>query len=394
MHTLVLLLQERGEVTDTVAIRHLASLSISALCEGHKDNQAHFRHAEGVAALQAELQRAIAADHSLPTPYVLGVVDAVWGSVARNRKSLARFLLLGGVDSLLSLLEVCHETIQPMVLSCLADIAANPRARPFILDWESSKSQRSAVRLLLDIWRKKEGERPLVRRPGTAPDGGATLLLGSPGGPGAGTGPGAGRHSIRPHSVGVTYSLVDPKRIAVVDSFKQLTNAEATLSKAYAVLKALEFGMFTDLSPLDRATMYTVENYARLLQGEIWTSIRDRFDSEGFRATAIDRARLDGAVAQYQEVADGVLEQQAGLEEAERARRRQEEEQFYADLLAQKEAEKNARFRPTGAGGGLTLQEKIENKRRKEEMLKKSSRHVPGPSFDLSQSLGGLSVHA
>ena len=53
-----------------------------------------------------QLARCRAADPTLPSAYVVAVLDAVWTCVAPDRKNTAKFLVEEGMDVLLDLLEV------------------------------------------------------------------------------------------------------------------------------------------------------------------------------------------------------------------------------------------------------------------------------------------------
>jgi hypothetical protein len=57
--------------------------------------------------------------------------------------------------------------VYPVILSCLADVAANDRSHPFFHEWVSSRSsQNCAAHLLLDIWRAEEKARVMVDQQG------------------------------------------------------------------------------------------------------------------------------------------------------------------------------------------------------------------------------------
>jgi hypothetical protein len=68
-------------------------------------------------------------------------------------------LVLAGMATLLGLLETGHTSVQPLILSVMADLfKVEVLAMECFRDWVSSFSLRSGVQLLLDLWRDAEGE--------------------------------------------------------------------------------------------------------------------------------------------------------------------------------------------------------------------------------------------
>jgi hypothetical protein len=52
--------------------------------------------------------------------------------------------------------------VYPVILSCLADVAANAKARPFFHEWASAATQHSCAHMLLGVWRSEEKARVMV----------------------------------------------------------------------------------------------------------------------------------------------------------------------------------------------------------------------------------------
>jgi hypothetical protein len=94
-------------------IRHSALLLLASLCRHNTENLRRLRHEGGVAALLAQLERAKAADPTLPSPVTVAVLDAVWAAIIPDRKNSARFLVEDGLDKLCDLLEVrgCERSV-------------------------------------------------------------------------------------------------------------------------------------------------------------------------------------------------------------------------------------------------------------------------------------------
>ncbi len=155
--------------------RLAALLMLSALCSASAENQRRLRKAEGVAVLVAQLSLACALDPSLPSPFALAVLDAIWSCVVPDRKNVAKFLVADGMDLLLNLLErshkvrslkpapdrhfppptstTSHKAHRPLALSVLADLLENSRAVPFFHEWRSDLNQQAAAHLLIGFWK-------------------------------------------------------------------------------------------------------------------------------------------------------------------------------------------------------------------------------------------------
>ena len=65
------------------------------------------------------------------------------------------FLERGGIPTLLDLLESCPPSMQNLVLGALLDLTEDPRAVPHVVTWRG-KEQKTAVSLLISLWRSEE----------------------------------------------------------------------------------------------------------------------------------------------------------------------------------------------------------------------------------------------
>ena len=65
------------------------------------------------------------------------------------------FLERGGIPILLDLLEQCPPSMQNLVLGALLDLTEDPRAVPHVVTWRG-KGQKTAVSLLIELWRSEE----------------------------------------------------------------------------------------------------------------------------------------------------------------------------------------------------------------------------------------------
>jgi len=114
---------------------------------------------EGVAA---ELLRTRDVDPVLPNEFTVELVAIMWTVLGTSPAAIARFLRAEGLDALLDHLEGGNAGQQPLILSLTADLLhQSPQAHEYWAEWRSHVSQRSAVQLLLALWRELEGDRGL-----------------------------------------------------------------------------------------------------------------------------------------------------------------------------------------------------------------------------------------
>ena len=95
----------------------------------------------------------------------MSIIDAVWRSVLGTTRSEDRFIADDGVDSLLNLIEIVPSTMYGQILGCLADLMANPNARPYFRAWRSDKNLYGAATMCIRMWAAEEHRRDIRRGP-------------------------------------------------------------------------------------------------------------------------------------------------------------------------------------------------------------------------------------
>ena len=88
--------------------------------------------------------------------------------------------------------------------------------------------------------------------------------------------------------------------------------------------------------------------------------------------------RVESGIEHARQLATEVREKQTGVLADEAEARRSEERQFYANMIDQKKHEREAKAYKKDRSS-LTMKERMEAKRKKEEMLKNSFHHYPRP---------------
>merc|ERR1711871_965265 len=88
--------------------------------------------------------------------FIVGVVDCLWNAVIGNSKSEARFLAHGGLEALLSLLEVCPILMRHQIVGVLSDLCENVSMVPTLQAWRSDRTMLTSAELLMHVFEDEE----------------------------------------------------------------------------------------------------------------------------------------------------------------------------------------------------------------------------------------------
>ena len=345
-------------------VREDASTWISMLCKSHEGNQGRFRDCNGVDRLVSQVHDLRQLDPTLPSPRAMSILNAVWMCVVPNKANLQRFLALDGVESLLDLLDYGNRYMHGVTLSLLSDISESEFSHNFFDEWISSKNNCSAARLLLELWRREEDVRQMCH------DG----VISNTARPFSG----AGKSKPLLDAPESIYNFSDQKRVADMERIKNSLSGDAMFMKIYSIFKLLGFDRFDGLTGRDGSTLCLVKEYVRFRQGEVWQDIQGAFSESGLEPTENDVQRVESGIEHARQLATEVREKQTGVLADEAEARRSEERQFYANMIDQKKHEREAKAYKKDRSS-LTMKERMEAKRKKEEMLKNSFHHYPRP---------------
>jgi len=340
-------------------LRQDAVAVLSHLCRNHEANARLFRGARGLSAVKQALAGLWAADHTLPSAYGVAVLECLWNAVVGSRRNLARFLAAHGLDALFDLLEVCNPYLYPVILSCMADIAENPKTHEFFHEWKSSTSGQTLGHMILGLWRAEEKARGMLTEEGS---------LANPARPMAGTLP---KRAEWIPSLDIAYTFQSNEKKSVMKRMAEVVNGDAIVVKVYAVLSKLGFENFPYLDHTDHSTLCTIENFVKFRQGEVWQDISAEFAEEAVKPTAADRQRLASGIQKSEALARNVVYKQGVLHTTLHEEHEAANAEFYSNTmqLAKDEAEAKVYKRSMAT---LTMKERLEAKLKREQMLKTS----------------------
>jgi hypothetical protein len=116
---------------------------LSLFCRNNKANQRKFRKAGGVDALAEFVRRDLKVPQTKEPQLRLAVIDCLWSALLNNKRNILHFLLLDGVDLLLSVLTRCPKFMTKQVLGCLCDVLVQPAAHARLAEWSSAVTSSS-----------------------------------------------------------------------------------------------------------------------------------------------------------------------------------------------------------------------------------------------------------
>ena len=178
MDILMDIIQNRKD--NSLELREYSFLIFARLCSDYRPNQKEFRRKGGIELVLQNLATEYVNEKGNIFTFVLSVNDCLWNAVFHNKRSELHFIDIGGVFTLLDMLETCDEVHKRVLISSLSTILENPKAISMFQDWKSSKGRVNASQLLIRLYNDEDerfgvkymdgilsnSERPLTPREG------------------------------------------------------------------------------------------------------------------------------------------------------------------------------------------------------------------------------------
>jgi cilia- and flagella-associated protein 69 len=139
----------------------------------------------------------------------------------------------------------------------------------------------------------------------------------------------------------VQHGFLSEERRKEVRAVTNAVSVDDKMCKIYCVFHLLGFEKISKLDARDQATLTLIEKYCKFKQGEVWMEISSRFHTQGFQATAADRARLQSGVDFSEHLANVVLKEQRRLQLQKEQVQQRAEHEFYQGKLDQARRERD-----------------------------------------------------
>ncbi|KAL1527196.1 hypothetical protein AB1Y20_015875 [Prymnesium parvum] len=330
-----------------------AILALSLFCGGEAAEAPAFAEEFGAQGGVAVLLRLL--QPHTDTKLLLSAIDCLWNTVAGSETNTGRLVARDGILQLMDCLEATAFAPRAQLLSCLADLLADPRAVTQCKEWHGARRQ-CAVQQLLAMWREEEARlggatggarlrstaRPLrTGREAELARLNQTLQLRSEEEEEAleelvELAGGYDEASLAEDTAALANGLCLTTRTQLVISGRLGglgSEASAVLeafdmrSKLYAVLSQLHFAASLPLTTEEEMLLVTARNYIDFCAAEEWQNVCDEMEEAGVRPTTPDAKVLEAHLAEYNDAATKVLEQQGELGKS-----------IQADLSLQEEA--------------------------------------------------------
>ncbi|KAF0692652.1 Aste57867_16291 [Aphanomyces stellatus] len=380
------------------AVRRTAISVCGALCRQHPANQVRFRRAHGVSILGKHLHfepaHAVSQDN-----LIIAVVGCVWASVIGNPESEIALIQTEGVDNLLDLLEICPVVMRGQVLGVLAELCENPKAVAYFQAWKSKK-QFGATQMLLRMYADEE-KRLGVQRPPN----GIIQNISRPLDVHATTVFGTYRFVTRtnnsladdkttlppppsPPSSAVAFvrlkqALVHSKGTRHTDPNRRLVMATEKVdlrSKIFAVLASVGFSCITDdLSFEEQITMAVAKEFPVFHIGDAWLDVKTALYAQGIRPIYADALLIEMELEHVYSIVTHVRVSQQAIATRQANARAEDEALFFAGVRHQKEQERQALSKKNVTMS--SMKSHLEAKKRKAEMMRKSSTQTAGDEY-------------
>ena len=357
-------------IEQAVQLRQDALCVLSALCSGNEINQRMVARERGVGTLR-NLLTFVPEDPDRSETLLVAALDALWSVVDGSPRNAARFLAVDGMGALLALLESAPAVLHGQILGCIADTCEYKEAVLEFLDWQSDVSSKTAVQVMMDLWRQQETKLHIADE--------ATGYVVNQERPLAGTG--AMLETFREELAKLQDTADASERQAlgagtlhaVRESVMGELGKQDVKAKVFSVMCKCGFEGH-DLSEDDLMRLAVIRRYAELKQGEVMEDIATELEEESVRPITPDAERLAAHLAGNRVCIDEIMEEQQYLQDTVAQRESAQEGVFMETIKTQQEAFKKSgmSLRSKVATENSYMQQRANIKRMKQEMLRNS----------------------
>jgi len=357
-------------IEQAVQLRQDALCVLSALCSGNEINQRMVARERGVGTLR-NLLTFVPEDPDRSETLLVAALDALWSVVDGSPRNAARFLAVDGMGALLALLESAPAVLHGQILGCIADTCEYKEAVLEFLDWQSDVSSKTAVQVMMDLWRQQETKLHIADE--------ATGYVVNQERPLAGTG--AMLETFREELAKLQDTADASERQAlgagtlhaVRESVMGELGKQDVKAKVFSVMCKCGFEGH-DLSEDDLMRLAVIRRYAELKQGEVMEDIATELEEESVRPITPDAERLAAHLAGNRVCIDEIMEEQQYLQDTVAQRESAQEGVFMETIKTQQEAFKKSgmSLRSKVATENSYMQQRANVKRMKQEMLRNS----------------------
>merc|ERR1719191_1424952 len=349
----------------TMVCRQLCASVLAGLCSGHAANCREFRKKGGVEAIRQEVLYRPDETTENHLFYTLCVVDCVWCSIVGTRKNELRFLDVGGLFSLLDVLEVAPMLLKRQIIGCIADLVENRKAAKLFVQWNSQTTMKGALKILLELWSHEQVTAVNVNADGVIHDLDRPLnppkekSLGDTATMGNSKAMGKLRQAIS-HAEVVSKSKSDTnKSSGPKDSLKfgmMVVDQQDARAKIYSILSRVGFEGHDTLNIEERQQMELLKLYPDCRELETWSDVKENLLAKGIKPISADLKWIEESINEHKTQTAFIQTIQKELADERHSEEQASLHRFYDDIrnrgALRKNMQKDANTRPTSISPG------------------------------------------
>jgi len=312
----------------SMVCRQLCASILGSLCSGFPAHQDEFRKRGGIEALRSQVVYAPDQTTENHLFFTLAVIDAVWHTVIGNKKSESRFLDVDGLFALMDVLEVAPELLRSQMLSALADLCENRKAARMFLQWNSPKTMKGGVKVLLEFWDAEQARNGCTNEDGVLAS--PTHPLNPPKQP-------ESQDPAETRTMRFTSKTMGATARSGVSSKKQEETVPSedpvdVRAKIYAVLAKVGFDGHEALTIADRQHLELMKLYPDCKQLEVWVNVRDSLQQQGIKPLGQDSKWMEDMIVEQQTRTEWIAALQEQLAVERQAEDLASLNRFYDDI--------------------------------------------------------------
>ncbi|KNC53204.1 uncharacterized protein AMSG_12249 [Thecamonas trahens ATCC 50062] len=299
------------DATLEVKLRRDAALTLSVLTAENAANQAEFLLEGGIDAVIALLNFDMSDPEREPT-IVLAAIDCIWSAVVGIIESETQFLRADGVFALLDLLDTpkLPAEITNHGLGVILDLLDHPYTVAYVRRWRSGRdAERSVAHLLLEAWETSQAELGVaLDRHGVIGNVDTPLAPVAVSDDDEGEGGAPAFAAVAQYGRTAAFVLeLEAAAAAEADGdggdgdevSPAIADVRANMrAKVFALFCKLGFQGHTGLSCRHKTALRLILEYFKYKVGEVWTEIDAELEAEEVRPISPDLTRL-GTMHEY-----------------------------------------------------------------------------------------------
>ena len=148
------IIQQQKDIS--LEIREYCFNILSNVCKNFRPAKKEFRRKSGVELIKESLASNLKGESGNTSTYFLALNDCLQNAILPNKRSELHFIEIGGVYTLLDILEACQDMLTRVFLSTLCTLVENQKAIQMYVEWDSARTTINATQLMIRLYTKED----------------------------------------------------------------------------------------------------------------------------------------------------------------------------------------------------------------------------------------------